>query len=229
MIKHIFFDLDRTLWDFEANSHETLLELCTSHNLSDKGIEDYEAFIKIYKVHNEQLWDLYRQDKIKKEDLRGKRFRLTLAEYGIDNPELAEEFGQAYIKLCPLKTVLFPFTHQVLKHLSKKYKLHIITNGFEEVQHIKLVSSGLTQYFDLIVTSEQIGVKKPNARIFEFALSQAKAIPEESIMIGDDLSVDILGAEAVGIQGVYFNPNRIAHKEYVVHEIFCLSELISLL
>ena len=117
----------------------------------------------------------------------------------------------------------------MLLYLKKKYSLHIITNVFEEVQYIKLASSDLIQYFDVIVTSEQVGVKKPNSKIFEFALEQAKAKPDESIMIGDDFPVDILGAEKIGMQGVYFNPNKLAHSNAVVHEIFCLSELIALL
>ena len=229
MIKHIFFDLDRTLWDFEKNSQTTLLQLIKDFKLIEKGIDTADNFIKKYKIHNEELWELYREDKIKKEELRGKRFQLALAEYDIDDSELAEQFGLAYIKQSPLKTTLFPYTHEVLLYLKKKYSLHIITNGFEEVQHIKLASSDLAQYFDVIVTSEQVGVKKPNAKIFEFALEQAKAKPDECIMIGDDFPVDVLGAEQIGIQGVYFNPNKLAHKHSVVHEIFCLSELMALL
>ena len=229
MIKHIFFDLDRTLWDFEKNSQTTLLQLIKDFKLIEKGIDNPDNFIKKYKIYNEKLWELYREDKIKKEELRGKRFQLALAEYDIDDSELAEQFGLAYTQQSPLKTILFPYTHEVLLYLKKKYSLHIITNGFEEVQHIKLASSDLTQYFNVIVTSEQVGVKKPNAKIFEFALGQAKAKPDESIMIGDDFSVDVLGAEQIGMQGVYFNPNKLAHKHKVVHEIFCLSELMALL
>ena len=229
MIKHIFFDLDRTLWDFEKNSHTTLLQLINDFKLIEKGIDNADNFIKKYKIHNEELWELYREDKIKKEELRGKRFQLALAEYDIDDSELAEQFGLAYIKQSPLKTTLFSYTHEVLLYLKKKYSIHIITNGFEEVQHIKLAHSDLKKYFDVIVTSEQVGVKKPNAKIFEFALEQAKAKPDESIMIGDDFLVDVLGAEKIGMQGVYFNPNKLSHNHAVVHEIFCLSELMALL
>ena len=229
MIKHIFFDLDRTLWDFEKNSHKTLLKLIKDFNLVEKGIDNSDSFIKKYKIHNEKLWELYRNDKIKKEELRVKRFQLALAEYYIDDLELVEQLGLAYIQQCPIKTNLFPNTHEVLVYLKKKYTLHIITNGFEEVQHIKLISSNLMQYFDVIITSEQVGVKKPNTKIFEFALEQAKAKKSESIMVGDDYAVDVLGAEQVGMQGVYFNPNKLAHKNAVVHEIFCLSELMALL
>ena len=229
MIKHIFFDLDRTLWDFEKNSHTTLLQLISHFNLIEKGIDTPESFIKKYKIHNAKLWDLYREDKINKEELRSKRFLMTLAECGIDDKTLAEQFGLAYIKQSPLQTNLFPFSHEVLSYLRTKYRLHIITNGFEEVQHIKLAASDLKQYFDVVVTSEKAGVKKPNAKIFEFALEQVNAKAEESIMIGDDLAVDVLGAEKVGMQGIYFNPNKEEHKKEVAHEIFCLSELMALL
>jgi len=229
MIKHIFFDLDRTLWDFEANSHETLLELCSYHNLADKGIEDYEAFIKSYKAHNETLWDLYRVDKISQKGLRRERFERALVDYNIEDAELAARIGEDYVAICPKKNKLFPHTIDVLKYLSKKYKLHIITNGFHEVQHIKLQHAGLTSYFDKIITSEQVGVKKPNPKIFKYALQEANASAEESIMIGDDLEVDVLGAEQMGIQGIYFNPNKIKHNTDIVHEIFCLIELKALL
>ena len=121
MIKHIFFDLDRTLWDFEKNSHTTLLQVIKDFKLIEKGIDTPDNFIKKYKIHNEELWDLYREDKIKKEELRGKRFQLALAEYDIDDSELAEQFGLAYIQQSPLKTTLFPSTHQVLLYLKKKY------------------------------------------------------------------------------------------------------------
>ena len=229
MIKHIFFDLDRTLWDFEANSHETLLELCISHNLSNKGITDYEAFIKNYKVHNEKLWELYRVDKISQKDLRRERFQRALADYDIEDAGLAERIGEDYVATCPKKNKLFPHTIEVLNCLSVKYKLHIITNGFHNVQHIKLKHSGLSSYFDKIITSEQVGVKKPNPKIFKYALQQANANVKESIMIGDDVEVDVLGAEQIGIQGVFFNPNKTKHNRDIVHEIFCLSELKALL
>ncbi|MBT3612183.1 MAG: noncanonical pyrimidine nucleotidase, YjjG family [Flavobacteriales bacterium] len=227
MIKDIFFDLDRTLWDFEASSHETLLELCISHNLSDKGIADYEAFIKNYKIHNDKLWELYRVDKISQKDLRRERFQRTLADYNIEDVTLAEKIGEDYVATCPKKNKLFPHTIEVLNYLSVKYKLHIITNGFHEVQHIKLKHAGLSSYFDKIITSEQVGVKKPNPKIFKYALQQANA--EECIMIGDDLEVDVLGAEQMGIQGIFFNPNKTKHNTDIVHEIFCLSELKALL
>ena len=225
MKKHIFFDLDRTLWDFETNSHETLLEICNKYNLRELGIESYPEFIKKYKHINEKLWDLYREDKITQKDLRRERFQQTLELYSIKDSNLSERVGEEYIEICPRKTKLYPHTFEILDYLKSKYQLHIITNGFHKTQHIKLEHSNLTPYFHQIITSEQVGVKKPNPRIFEFSLSKANASSEESIYIGDDLEVDILGCQNCGIDGVYFNPNQIAHKENPIYEINCLSEL----
>lgn len=229
MIRHIFFDLDRTLWDFEYNSKQTLLELVDRFNLIDKGIDSGEEFISKYRLHNNRLWNLYRNGKIKKEQLRDRRFFLTLQDYGIDDSELANKFGLAYVKYSPLKKKLFPNTIELLNYLVKNYSLYIITNGFQEVQHIKLENSGISKYFNFVITSEEVGVKKPDSSIFHYALELAKAKAEESIMIGDDLFVDVKGAEAVGMQGVYFNPNKIKHNETVFAEVSSLSDIFNLL
>ena len=166
MYEHIFFDLDRTLWDFDVNSHESLLELCDTYKLNERGIEDYEEFIKIYKIHNEKLWDLYIENKITQQDLRRERFQRTLTEFGVDDFILSENIGEEYIQVCPRKNRLFPYAYEVLDYLQNKYSLHIITNGFEKTQHIKLDYANLTSYFNHIITSEKLGVKKPNSAIF---------------------------------------------------------------
>ena len=225
MKKHIFFDLDRTLWDFETNSHETLLEICGKYDLKNLGILNYIQFIKEYKIINEKLWTLYRLDKISQKDLRRERFQQTLALYNIKDSDLSEKIGEDYIEICPRKTKLYPYTFEVLDYLKSKYQLHIITNGFHKTQHIKLDHARLKPYFQQIITSEQVGVKKPNPKIFKHALLQAKAIEIESVYIGDDLEVDILGCQNYGIDGIYFNPEQIAHPENPKYEISCLSEL----
>ena len=225
MKKHIFFDLDRTLWDFETNSHETLLEICEKHNLTNLGINNYVDFIKKYKGINEKLWDLYRDNKISQKDLRRERFQQTLSQYQITDFHLSERIGEDYIQICPRKTKLYPYTIEVLYYLQSKYQLHIITNGFHKTQHIKLEHSNLAPYFHQIITSEKVGVKKPNSKIFEFSLSKANASAEESVYIGDDLEVDVLGCQNCGIDGVYFNPKKIQHQENPKYEISCLSEL----
>ena len=162
---------------------------------------------------------------ISQKDLRRERFQKTLELYNIRNIDLSEKIGEDYIKICPRKTKLFPETIEILNYLRSKFYLHIITNGFHKTQHIKLEFSNLTTYFHQVITSEQAGVKKPNPKIFEFALYKANASSEESVYIGDDLEVDILGCQNCGIDGVYFNPKKIEHQENPKYEISCLSEL----
>jgi putative hydrolase of the HAD superfamily len=174
------------------------------------------------------LWDLYRKDQILQKDLRRERFQKALADFGIDDAILADKIGSDYVEFCPKKNKLFPFSIEVLEYLSSKYHLHIITNGFHKTQHIKLKHSNLRKYFKEVVTSEQIGAKKPNPKIFEYALSMAKAKAEESIYIGDDLVVDILGSQNCNIDGVYFNPDKIKHQENPKFEISCLSQLMEI-
>ena len=227
--KHIFFDLDRTLWDFEINSHSTLQELFSTFNLKAKGVKKSDDFIRIYKEHNEKLWGLYRVEKISQIDLRRERFQRTLADFGIHDFALSKAIGEQYISICPKKSQLFPHSIEVLEYLSKKYKLHIITNGFHKVQHVKLKFANLTKYFDAIITSEKVGVMKPDTKIFEFALETANVKSSESVYVGDDLEVDILGCQNSGMDGIYFNPKREKHTEKVAFEITCLSQLKELL
>tara|TARA_Y100000385_G_C12850367_1_gene532784 strand:+ start:28 stop:720 length:693 start_codon:yes stop_codon:yes gene_type:complete len=226
---NIFFDLDRTLWDFDTNSHETLLEICDYYSLNKLGISDYEEFIQTYKIHNAELWDLYGIDKITQKDLRRERFQRALADFGINDFQLAEDIGEKYIEICPRKNKLFSFTFKVLDYLKDKYRLHIITNGFDKTQHIKLEHSNLIQYFNQIITSEKTGFKKPNPKIFEYALDLANAKKSESIYIGDNLVVDILACQNYGIDGIYFNPKKVKHIEDVKFEISCLSQIMEIL
>lgn len=206
--KHIFFDLDRTLWDFEKSSFQTLSEIIEEYDLIRLGVPSKEEFIESYLDINEALWDLYRNNQVSKDDLRTKRFERTLEHFGIKNTELAKSIGFYYVDQSPIKTNLFPNTIELLKKLKSNYKLHIITNGFEEVQHVKLKSCGIHEYFEQIVTSEKTGVKKPNPAIFEGALRLANAKAEESLMVGDDVPVDLEGAMNVGIDAAYFNPEK---------------------
>ena len=169
---------------------------------------------------------MYRVDKISQKDLRRERFlKKTLELYNIRNIDLSEKIGKDYIEICPRKTKLFPETIEILNYLRSKFYLHIITNGFHKTQHIKLEFSNLRPYFHQVFTSEQVGVKKPHPKIFEFVtISVTNANSEDSVYIGDDL-IDILGCQNSGIDGVYFNPKKIEHKENPKYEISCLSEL----
>jgi putative hydrolase of the HAD superfamily len=225
----IFFDLDHTLWDFETNSKEALIELADKHKLIEKGVPSVDEFLIEYFEINERLWEEYRKNLINKEALRYDRFHLALKKYEIDDFELATAIGNDYVSIAPYKTNLFPHAIEVLEYLKNKYNLHVITNGFEETQHLKLTNSKLNHYFEEIITSERSGYKKPDERMFQFSLELTKANPATSIMIGDSLEADILGAKSSGMKQVYFNPNGIEHSEELTHEIKSLKELMNIL
>lgn len=227
--KHIFFDLDHTLWDFERNAEETKREMFDGLNLKAKGIESYEAFREKYVIINQALWALYREDKIKKDDLNFHRFYDTLCVFGINDRALGETMASWFIEGISTKTYLFPYAQEILEYLYSKYLLHIITNGFEEVQYSKLKNSGLDKYFTQIITSEEAGCKKPDLEIFRFAFQKTGALPDESIMIGDDLEVDISGARIAGMDQIYVNHDRKQHTVPVTMEVFSLEDLTKLL
>ncbi len=227
--KHIFFDLDRTLWDFETSSIEAFYKIYNHFGLERKGVESTEAFIKHYKYHNDILWNQYREGKLAKEVLRGLRFEYTLQEFGIKDKELAQKIGDYYVEISPLLVHLFPHAHEILAYLYPKYHLHVITNGFSEVQFTKLKSAELEKYFNEVITSEEAGVKKPDPQIFSFAFDRTKALAEESLMIGDDVEVDILGAKQMNMDQVLFDPEKKTPQNgatYYINDLLELKEFL---
>jgi putative hydrolase of the HAD superfamily len=204
--KHLFFDLDHTLWDFEANSRQTLLELFHSMDLAARGVTDFEQFHKQYLIHNDKLWDRYRNGFIKVDELRWKRMWLTLLDFKIGDEPLARRMGEEFLDALPTRNILFPYAIEILMYLREKgYQLHLITNGFEKTQHSKLQYSGLSGFFACVITSEGSNSLKPHKEIFDYALRRAGAAPAESIMLGDSVEVDIQGAINAGIDQVYVN------------------------
>jgi putative hydrolase of the HAD superfamily len=222
--KHIFFDLDRTLWDFDSNSREALTDVFNMHQLN-RFFETPEPFINSYHKYNELLWDRYRQGNINKELLRSLRFDLTLRDVNISDPALVKAIGEDYLRLSSEKTILFPHTHETLGYLYEKYHLYILTNGFRETQFSKLKNCNLSKYFQTVFTSETIGYNKPHPKIFHWAMSSVNGRKEECLMIGDDIEVDILGADRCGIDGVYFNPDRFVTEVRPRYEIESLIQL----
>jgi putative hydrolase of the HAD superfamily len=204
--KDLFFDLDHTLWDFETNSKETIQELYTTHRLADLGIVDFDGFYNTYSAHNHRLWDRYTKGFIKQEELRWKRVYLSLLDFKVANEPLAKEMSLAYLEILPNKKHLFPYTIEILEYLKQKdYKMHLITNGFESVQFKKIKNSGLQDYFIEVITSEASNSLKPQKEIFEYALKNAKASVEKSIMIGDNEFADIQGGINMGMDTVFVN------------------------
>ena len=224
--KTIFFDLDHTLWDFEQNSYNTLEHIYTEYKLVDRGVDSLAAFHQRHKAHNDRLWARYRNGFINREDLKWKRMWLTLIDFKIGDEAFARSLSAVYMDMLPYQQSLFPHALEVLDYCKEKaYDMNLITNGFEDTQWKKLNAAGIGHYFSHVITSEASSSLKPHAPIFNYALSQAAAEKESSIMIGDSLEADILGAQAFGMDQVYFNPDRIAHTERPTYEISCLSEL----
>ncbi|HSZ85323.1 MAG TPA: YjjG family noncanonical pyrimidine nucleotidase [Puia sp.] len=225
--RHLFFDLDHTIWDFEANSRQTLLQLYHDLDLKEKGIDDFEKFHKNYLVHNDKLWERYRNGFIKVDELRWKRMWLTLLDFKNGDETLAREMGNIFLELLPTRKILFPYTIEILNYLTqKKYQLHLITNGFEKTQHSKLKNSGLDKFFKEVITSESSNSLKPHKEIFDYALSKTGAKKEESIMIGDSIEVDIQGAMNAGIDQVYVNHlSNNDHNVKPTYTVYSLKEL----
>ncbi len=225
----IFFDLDHTLWDYETNSKETLAELYTAHALAEKGVPNENSFVQEFKRVNTELWVLYDAGKIGSEVIRAERFKQILQTFDAYEPELCAEISHEYLYTCPQKANLMPGAIQTLEYLSGKYKLSIITNGFEEIQHTKLTAGGLHRYFDHIVTSQAAGHKKPSKEIFEYTLAKNSVSSPQALMIGDNLITDIGGARQAAIDSVYYNVEQQRHNAVVHAEIHHLHELCKLL
>jgi putative hydrolase of the HAD superfamily len=226
--KHLFFDLDRTLWDFDKNSTEALKHLFVEFDLNQK-ISDFDVFHDTYKRNNAQLWKAYGEGSIEKNHLRYERFRSTLIKFDIYDEMIINQISDGYVDLSPKLTHLFPNTLETLNALQQShYNMHIITNGFKEVQHTKLSNARLSSYFDIVVCSEEVGKNKPSIEIYKHAMRLAGAKPESSVMIGDDFEVDVIGALRAGMFAIHFNPEvTISQKDNTT--ISCISELPGLL
>ena len=199
-IKHIFFDLDHTLWDFETNSDHTFEFILERNEIQ----VDFNDFKESYRPINHKYWKLFREDKVSKADLRYGRLKDTFdkIEYQITD-DLIDLLAEEYIANLSQYNALFDGAIEILNYLQANYQLHIITNGLEEVQFKKLENSNLLSFFKEIITSEKVGVKKPNPEIFNYALEIAGANAHESIMIGDNLEADILGAKNMGMHTIF--------------------------
>lgn len=211
-VTDIFFDLDHTLWDFDKNSALTFEKILSSNEI-DVALHD---FLEVYVPSNIALWKLFREEKITKEELRYQRLKSVFnkLEYSVSD-SMIHKLADEYIQYLSSYNFLFPNAIEILEYLKPNYKLHIITNGFQEVQQKKLKNSKIDGYFEQVINSELAGVKKPNPEIFHLALKKANVSAENSLMIGDSIEADILGAKAVGFHTLHFN----AHKE-ALHD-FC--------
>ena len=228
--KHLFFDLDHTIWDFDANAKATLTDLFVLFELDKKVVAPFEDFYRKYLYHNEILWDKYHNGLISQDDLKWKRMWRTLLDFKIGDENLSRELSAKFLEILPTKKLLFPHTIEILDYLlAKNYTLHLITNGFEKTQWSKLNNSGLTKYFTHMITSEASNSLKPKKEIFEYALNKAGAALRESIMLGDNLDADIQGAINAGMDSVFVNHINATPVIKPTYIIYHLKELEAIL
>lgn len=228
--KHLFFDLDHTLWDFDTNAKDTLVEVYALFELEKKGVVPFGDFYKLYKIHNEILWDRFHKGFITGEELKWKRMWRTLLEFKLADEELAKAMSEKFLEILPTKKQLFPYTTEILDYLTdKKYDLHLITNGFEKTQWTKLNNSGLHVYFKQVVTSESSNSVKPQKEIFEYAMNKAGAELHNSIMLGDNLEADIQGAINAGMDNIFINHIHVSTTMKPTYTVTSLKELKNIL
>lgn len=226
--KHVFFDLDRTLWDFQTNSSSALSDIVEVFELKDK-VTSVEDFVKSYNKHNDYVWDLYRKNEITKDVLRVERFRSVLEDFGIEDPELTEKVQVYYVENSPKKGHLLPGAMDLLEYLHGRYKMYIITNGFQHTQLEKAKWANIDGFFERIFTSDKIGAAKPSQKIFEHSLKSSNARKVETIVIGDDVINDISGAKSFGLDQLWYNPHQEKSSITPTYEVRHLSEIKNIL
>lgn len=227
--KHLFFDLDHTLWDFDKNTTEAMEEIYKIFNLAKWSFFTFNDLMKIFYEVNNHLWDKFNHGLIDQWELRNTRFNIILGKLGMRENEIPKSIGEKYLEVAPAKHYVLPFTYEILDYLKPKYQLHIISNGFDDVQHTKMKSSKIHKYFDKIVTSDSSGHRKPQKGIFEFAMNEAGATRQNALMIGDNMDTDIIGAQNASMDHVYFNPSKIKHSLKVTFEIDSLKQIMNIL
>ena len=226
-INDIFWDLDHTLWDFDRNSDLTFFKILNENTIK----VDVSLFLKVYHPINRKYWDLYRLNKVSKAHLRFFRLSDTFKELGVEvSDDLVNKLSIDYINHLSDFNYLIPNALTILEKFHLNYDMHIITNGFKEVQRKKLEKSGLSKYFKTITISEDVGFKKPSKEIFLQAVTRANAIVENSVMIGDNFNADIIGAKGIGMKAIYYNFHKTKeHQLGGVLKINDLSELEDIL
>ena len=222
--KHLFFDLDHTLWDFDLNAKHALTDLFANFDLEKRIPVPFVEFYEKYIYHNELLWSRYQKGFITAEELKWKRMWRTLLEFKIADEPMAREISSKFLEILPTKTNVFPHTFEILNYLkARDYRMHLITNGFEKTQWSKITNCGIDKFFSHVITSESSNSLKPKKEIFDYALAKTGAVLSESIMIGDNIDADIQGAINAGMDSIFVNHIGAVHNN--IHPTFTVSHL----
>lgn len=228
----LFIDLDDTLYDFSSNSLNVYREVYALMGY-DRWFNDFDHYYTLYWQRNRELWALYGDNKITKDQLNAERYTYPLLKVGVPDAEaVGARFWDEAMKRLPLGALLMPHAHEVLEYLRPRYKMYILSNGFSELQARKMRSGGIDHYFDGVVLSEDIGVNKPHPAIFEHALRVAGVTADRALMIGDNYEVDAKGAHGVGMDQVLYNAAGITltpeqwQPTYLIHSLLELKEIL---
>ena len=227
--KNLFIDLDDTVYDFSAASEESF---CETYELLQYGrfFDSFEHYLSIYKPYNLELWRIYGEGKITKEELNKRRYSYPLECVGIHDQELADTFCKEALSRIPTKGPLMPGAIELLEYLRPKYRMFILSNGFKELQSRKMHAAGIDKYFDELILSEDLGVNKPNRELYDYALQKTGSTLEESLMIGDMFETDIAGAANIGMKQIYYNPKgKQGHPFVPTYEVRHLLEIKEIL
>jgi len=228
--KHIFFDLDHTLWDFDTNAKASLTDIFGEFRLAEKVTSDFDAFYQKYLHHNKILWERYQNGFITAEELKWRRMWRTMMEFKVGDEILAKNISARFLEILPVKDGMFPHAYEILEYLKNKdYQIHLITNGFERTQWSKIRNSKIDHFFTHVITSEASNSMKPEKEIFDFAMNQSGALLHESIMIGDNLDADIQGAMNAGMDNVFVNHIDANTNKKPTYTVTHLKELESIL
>lgn len=203
--RHVLIDLDDTLWDFKSNSYHALKVVYDTYSLAGYYTQ-FDDFYRAYSEKNAELWNLYHHGRITREDLIAERFRYPLQRVGVYDSGITPQLNQTYLSALSEQIGLLFYARELLRYLSTRYTLTLLSNGFREVQYKKIDNTGLRPFFDQIILSDEVGFMKPHPGIFAAALDRLSAVPAEAVMIGDNYEADICGAARAGIAQIYFNP-----------------------
>lgn len=205
----LFFDLDDTLWDTYHNNKECLEEIYDEYHFG-RYYPSFNVFFDTYMPNNLLLWEKYRNHEIDRQTLILERLLYILRPMGITDKAYALNLNQDFLRRTTQKTRIIPGAKELLEHLHiTGYRLFILSNGFREIQSLKLQNCGLSSYFERIILSEDASIQKPHKGIFDFALKNTNSRRSESLMIGDSWEADIIGAQNAGIDQVWLNPGNL--------------------
>ena len=229
--KDLFIDFDDTLYDTYGNSVISLCETYEAYHL-DRYFATPQVFYDAYWAANIDLWTRYSKGEITRPYLIVERFRrpLSVGEGLEVTEQLCLEMSDRFLDFCSSKSGVVEGAHQLMDYLKRKgYRMHLCSNGFHEVQYKKLTACGLKDYFDTVVLSEDAGFNKPSKQFFDYALKMSGAHKETTIMIGDNLQTDIVGAHDAGFDTILFNRWGVAPSPVPTHIVATLREIMDIL